>query len=354
MRILQIINNFGSGGAESMLINFLKNSKDKADIDILLIVDDKIVYDVPEHIRIFILQPKGKRYSLIKLYRLLKLIRKEKYDIVHTHLFPAQYYPAIIKMFLPKNTKLITTEHTTTNNRRRFYLTRRIDNLIYSLYDHVIFISEGVKKQFEKDFQLKKNKVSVINNGISLKYFKTVSKEKKERIKLLMVARFVKEKDHLTLLKALSLLDNKFELSLVGVGDQLKNVKQIVKEYHLNNRVHFLGFQKNISDIYSKHDIFILSSNWEGFGLVAIEAMASGLPVIASDVDGLNDVVKGAGILFPPKDYKRLAYEIERLAKDNKLYNDLVNKGLQRAKKFDIRLLVDKTFKLYQKLTDNT
>lgn len=357
MKILHIIDNLGSGGAESMLVNFLKYSKNKADIDVLLLVDDKIVYDVPEHIRVFIQQPKGKRYSLIKLYRLLKLIRKENYDIVHTHLFPSQYYPALIKMFIPKKTKLVTTEHNTTNKRRRFLISRLIDRLVYTLYDYIIFISDKAKEQFELDFYFKKNNRTVINNGICLELFTPkIKNKKKDKIKLLMVARFDVQKDHITLLKAINLLDKKYELSLVGEGknELVNKVKEFVESNNLNNRVHFLGFQKNIADIYVKHDIFILSSNWEGFGLVVVEAMASGLPVIASDVDGLNDVVKGAGILFPPKDYKRLAYEIERLAKDDKLYNDLVNKGLQRAKKFDIRLLVDKTFKLYQKLTDNT
>ncbi len=353
MKVLQIINNLGSGGAESMLINFLNYAKGKAHFDLLLLVDDKSVYNLPEEINILTINPKGKRYSFIKLFRLLKLIRKEKYDIVHTHLFPSQYYPAVIKFLLPKNTKLVTTEHNTTNNRRRFLITKLIDYLIYSLYNHVVFISQGVKMQFEKDFPLLKHKGSVINNGISLEIFKPrTNKRIKDTIKLLMVASFSKQKDHLTLIKAFKLLDNKYELSLVGEGEQLNKMKNYVDKLQLSEKVHFLGFQKNIADIYSQHDIFILSSNWEGFGLVAAEAMASGLPVIASNVDGLNEVVKGAGILFPPKDYEELASAIGKVAKDEKLYNELANKGLSRAKNYDIKNLVDKTLSLYKHLSD--
>lgn len=353
MKVLHIINNLGSGGAESMLVNFLKNLKGKANIDLLLVVDDKIAYDLPENTKLIALQPYGKRYSLLKLYKILKLIRKEKYDIVHTHLFPTQYYPTVIKFLLPKKTKLVTSEHNTTNKRRRFFITRIIDRFVYALYDHIIFISEGVKKQFEKDFHFKKFKGSVINNGIPLENFKPMSKYKnRDKIKLLMVARFGKQKDHITLLKAFALLDDDYELSLVGEGEQLEKIKNYVNKHRLNERVHFLGFQKNIAAIYSEHDIFILSSNWEGFGLVAAEAMASRLPVVASDVEGLNEVVKGAGILFPPKDYKQLAYEIKRVAKDKKLYNELVNKGLSRAKEYDIKTLVERTLMLYKHLSD--
>ncbi len=353
MKILHIINNLGSGGAESMLVNFLKYSKNKADIDLLLIVDDKIVYNLPENIKIFTLQPKGKRYSLKKLYRLFKLIRKENYDIVHAHLFPTQYYLALIKIFLPKKIKLVTTEHNTTNNRRQFFITKIIDYLLYSFYDHIVFISEGVKKQFEKDFNFKKFKGSVINNGISLENFKPkISKNEKDIIKLLMVARFSKQKDHITLLKAFRLLNNKYELSLVGEGEKMGEIINYVEELNLSERVHFLGFQRNIPKIYSEHDIFILSSNWEGFGLVAVEAMASGLPVIASDTEGLNEVVKDAGILFPKKDHIKLAYEIERVAHDNKLYNELTNKGILRSKNYDIKTLVEKTLNLYKHISD--
>ena len=168
-----------------------------------------------------------------------------------------------------------------------------------------------------------------------------------------MIARFTKQKDHKTLIKAMSLLENNYILSLVGEGANLKKIKALAKELSLEKRVHFLGFRNDIAELYRNHDNFVLSSHWEGFGLVAVEAMASGLPVIASNVDGLRDVVKGAGLLFEPKNEKELVKIITNVATDMQLKKKLITNGLSRAKKYDIKNLKNKTLSLYKNILSN-
>lgn len=351
MRVLHIINNLGSGGAESMLINFfreLKNSKDY--FEILLLIDDVIAYkNIPSHIKITVLSNSKKRYSIKKVVTLYRYIKKNSFDVVHSHLFPTQYYVFLSSLFLKKKPKLITTEHNTTNTRRKYWILKQIDKIVYRYYDHIIFISDGVAKQFENDFGNIINKGLVIKNGIPLdKFLPGKKNHDPDNIKIIMVARFTKQKDHLTLLRCMKMLDDRFSLSLVGEGELKEESKKYVQTKKLENKVHFLGFRNDISTLYQEHDIFVLSSHWEGFGLVAIEAMASSLPVIASQVDGLSEVVKDAGLLFKPGDPEDLKKNILKIVSDHRLKSSMITSGLQRAKSYDIKSLVDKTIKLYK------
>jgi len=350
-KVLHIINNLGSGGAESMLLHFLQHavSNEYFEFKILLLENNQISYDIPDNVIIDNLPFQTGRFSIKRIVYLFKYLKNNNFDIIHTHLFPTQYYVALMKLFF-KKTKFITTEHNTTNTRRKFYITRVLDKLVYKQYDRIIFISKGVKKQFTKDYQIKNCKKGIVlNNGIPLEKFYNRNKKKIDpnNIKLIMVARFDVQKDHETLLKALQLLPSNYTLSLVGEGPGMNRIKDLAKTLKIEPRISFLGFRKDIPKLYKKHDIFILSSNWEGFGLVAIEAMAAGLPVIASDVPGLKEIVKDAGIIFTPKDFKSLAENILNVSNNQVLYDNLRKKGLDKAKQYDIKSLVEKTLNLY-------
>jgi glycosyltransferase involved in cell wall biosynthesis len=351
-----VINNLGSGGAESMLINLVKELnkiKNKEDVfEILLLTDNKISYTIPDGIKIHILSNSSNRFSLRKFKALCKFIKKNKYDIIHSHLFPTQYYVAICKKLTFNKPKIITTEHNTTNKRRKYFITRWIDKFVYRLYDKIIFISKGTQKQFIKDYPSFNDKGIIINNGIPINQFTFIEKKNlnKSKIKLLMVARFNEQKDHYTLLNALKKLDSNIELSLVGEGNMKKEIQDYAKKLNIENRVHFLGFRKDVAKIYNEHDIFVLSSNWEGFGLVVIEAMASGLPVVASNVSGLKEVTEGAGLLFEKGNAEDLANNIQSLIKNNDLRLQLISKGKERANEYDIKKLTLESLNLYSKM----
>lgn len=354
MKVLHVINNLGSGGAENMLINFFKELKGSKDyFEILLLVDDTIAYkNIDPHIKITILSDSKKRYSFKKLLSLYRYIKDNSFTIVHSHLFPSQYYVFLAKVLLKGKIKIITTEHNTTNTRRKYWLFRQIDKLVYLFYNRIILISKGVQEQFITDFPSLSHRGIVINNGIPLDHFKPVTNlEGTDAFKIIMVASFSKQKDHITLLKAMLLLDENISLTLVGVGEKQEEIQQFVESNALENRVHFLGFRSDIVTLYQQHKLFVLSSHWEGFGLVAAEAMASGLPVIASDVIGLKEVVKGAGFLFKPKNYKELAAHINEVVSNTNLRKQMIQQGLAKAKQYDISILVTKTLKLYKEIS---
>ena len=107
---------------------------------------------------------------------------------------------------------------------------------------------------------------------------------------------------------------------------------------------------RSVNTLFAQADVCVVSSNYEGFGLVAAEAMASNVPVIASNVEGLNEVVAGAGILFEKGDYKELAQKIKELMSDSDLYANVQIKQEKRVLKYDIKSTTQKYLDVYTNL----
>ena len=151
-----------------------------------------------------------------------------------------------------------------------------------------------------------------------------------------MVAAFRPQKDHATVLRALSLLPDDYALVFAGTGDTLEEQIHMAKTLGIQERVMFAGASSGIASLYAAADVAVLSTHYEGFGLAAVEAMASGRPLIASDVDGLRHTVAPGAILFPDGDAEALASKIHMLCSDRKLWQDTVDACRRRAADFDI------------------
>ena len=167
-----------------------------------------------------------------------------------------------------------------------------------------------------------------------------------------MVAAFRLQKDYETLFRAMLHLPDNYRLQVVGGGDPKvsTSIKSYCREFGLNQRISFMGVRADVPDILEKSDIIVLSSHWEGLSLSSIEGMASGRPFIASDVDGLREIVQGAGVLFPEGDDKELAHQIQRLCEHPDDYRMVALKCQERAKQYDISVMAEKYMELYQSL----
>lgn len=370
MKVLHIINNLGSGGAEKLLVESLPllNKINEINVDVLLLTDDKKIYNKElekEGIKVETIDLNN-IYNPLNIIKIKKYIEKNQYDIVHSHLFPSQYWVGIARKLLKaKNVKFITTEHSNNNRRRNKPYFRYLDKLIYSNYDYIICITDKVRMNLVKWIRPKEKdmkKFIVINNGVNInKYREAIPYSKSElnynfgdNIKLIcMVSRFSEAKDHPTLIKAMKCLPNNVHLLMIGEGP-LKHMNQdLVEELGVNDRVHFLGFRHDVERLLKTSDIVVLSSHWEGLSLASIEGMASGKPFIASNVEGLNDIVKDAGLLFEEGNYIELANTIIKLLNDNNFYIEVSNKCFKRALSYDIELMLKETINLYSNLLLN-
>lgn len=367
MKILHIINNLGSGGAEKLLEESmpLLNKIEGVKVDVLLLTDVKNVFEksLKEWAVNINVIPLRKIYSPFNILYIRNFIIKGKYNIVHTHLFPTNYWTSIASKLIFKNRPtFITTEHSTHNRRREKFYFRFLDRLIYSNYSRVISISQKTQENLISWINSKQKnleKYLVIENGINFKkfheskpYFKSEINEmlNEEKVLLCMVGRFSKQKDQATLIKAMKSLSKDVHLLLLGEGPLKAQNELLAKEIGLERRIHFLGFRNDVDRIYKTSDIVILSSKWEGFGLAAVEGMATGKPVIASDVTGLKEVVEGAGILFKKGDSLDLAENINNLLINAEEYSKVSDKCLERASNYNIENMVEGYMNLYLKV----
>ncbi len=360
LKILHVINALEMGGAERLLVELAPLMRD-GDHQVEIAVSDAIqtnLYNelIKKEFRIHCLGKAGSKYNPLILTRLIKLLRKEKYDIVHSHLFPSQYWVVIAKWLSNcKNTRLVTTEHSTNNSRARFKITSWIDSLFYNKYDHIICISPAVEN-FILSRISSKNKCSVIENGVNITEFKQATCINLEEslepniFKLIQVARFQEAKDQDCLIRALTLLPEDIHAFFIGDGERREECAALARNLCVEKRTHFLGIRTDIPNLLIASDIGIMSSHWEGFGLSAVEAMAAGLPVLASDVPGLAEVVQDKELLFTPGDEKELANKITRLHKSKDYYAEKAKRCSKRALDFDIKHTCKKHLSLYHEL----
>jgi len=356
MRILHIINNLGMGGAEKMLldITLLMNKNKKDTVEILLLNDKNAPlkhFFEDQKIKVYALNYKS-NYNLLNLYEIFKYMKK--YDIVHSHLFPSNYWVSIAKIFL-KDKVIVTTEHNTHNRRRDSIFFKYIEKFIYSRYNRVISISDKTQENLLNWLDLaSKGKFIVVENGIDImKFDNAKAYEKKDffvddSFLLVMVGSFTLQKDQETIIKAMKLLPEYVKLLLVGDGDKREKIVKLLEGLALNERVKLLGVRQDIPSILKTSDVAIISSNWEGFGLVAVEGMAAKKPIIASNVDGLKEVVKDFGLIFKKGDEKDLANKIIELMNDSDYYNEIAIKCSERSKEYSIEKLVKHYLEIYE------
>lgn len=354
MKILQIIDSLAIGGAEKLIVEtvpLLVAKGYKVDV-VLLNCKYSHLYKELEELNCCVIYTLGSSfYNPIFILKLIPFFYK--YEIIHVHLFPAQYFAAIARIFCFKKVKLFFTEHSTSNRRLQNIKLRLIEKLIYSNYNKVICITEEVKTVLKNKLNLSDNKLLVIENGVNLYKVKQSSKFNRQSFNyrkddkvLIMVGGFRYEKDQDTIIKALEFLPKEYKLLLVGDGVRRPILEDLVKILQLQDRVTFLGLRKDVYPLIKMCDIAILSSHWEGFGLVAVEAMASGIPLIASNVQGLAQVVKGGGLLFEPSNVEDLISKILEL-NDPNLYMQTVNNCLEKSKNYDINIMIEKLITLY-------
>jgi glycosyltransferase involved in cell wall biosynthesis len=361
MKVIHVINSLNTGGAEKLVLDTLPKYLEK-DIDVELILLNGFEYPFLKKFKRdsnVVIHGLSKRslYNPIIPFKIAQIIRDAQ--IVHVHLFPAQYWVVIAKWLSRSKAKLVFTEHNTWNRRLGNRILRILDKRIYHFYAKIVCISEEVRKILKEHTGYGFDQLVVIQNGVDLSKIKMASSVPKTTIHpkiepsdilLLMVAGFRVQKDQKTLIRSLEKLPENVKLLFVGDGVERQNCEDLVGHLNLSNRVIFLGWRMDVPELLKTVDIVILSSYYEGLSLSSIEGMASGKPFVASDVPGLQELVSGNGLLFPQGDEVALSKCIMSLLDDEHYYQSVVEKCLLRAMDFDISLCIEEHIKLYNSI----
>ncbi len=354
MMILHVITSLQTGGAERLLVDLLPRLRSTGrNIVELLVFDGRQTpfMEVLEEkgIKIHKLSVGGWVYNPLNIFRMVRYIIQ--YDIIHTHNTACQLFAPWAKMFSFARKPLVTTEHSSNNRRRGKWWLRPFDRWMYNRYAAVVCIADKPRRNLEAHIGKKRN-ILTIPNGVDTQRFIHPIKDisGKEEFVVTMVAGLRPEKDHETVLRAMTHLPRNYRLQLVGGGTKEASLKAMTNELGLDDRVDFMGVRLDVPDILEQSDIVLLSSHWEGLSLSSIEGMASGRPFIASEVDGLREMVGSAGVLFPHGDDKALADKIQYLCEHPDEYHEVARRCQEKASQYDITLTANRYLDLYKRL----
>ncbi len=293
-------------------------------------------------------------YSPLHIWALQKHLRKFKYDVVHVHLFPAQLWAACGARLARSPIPLVTTEHST-HARRRTHVYRGIDRWMYGRYRQIASISPATTASIVAWLPEVRNKVTECPNGINVDAFASARTPGKQALfsvpentpVIACVGSLESVKGHETLLRAVSLIPEAV-LVLAGDGPLWGQLHALAEELGIASRVRFLGKRMDVPQILKAADLYVQPSQWEGFGIAVLEAMAAAKPILASNVPGLAHVIGNAGLLFPVGDADQLAQRITMLLADKALRQQLADSAQQRARTFGLNKTLDCYEKLYR------
>lgn len=310
----------------------------------------------------------NKKTLISMLLPLVRYIKQKKPSVIITGGEGANILLCTTKLFVQK-TKIIisirtnlTNEYKESNSMKKKLLFPFLSRRLYKKANRVVAVSEGVANDASEFLKIPRDKLKVIYNPI---LDNSLIKQKNEKVThkwlvyrenkvVISVGRLVKAKDYLTLIQSFKVVKEKLsnvKLLILGEGPEREKIQAEINKYNLNSDVEIVGFVQNPYSYMSNADLFVLSSKWEGFGNVIVEALATGIPVVSTNCpSGPSEILNDGefGSLVPVGNVEIMSKEIiSSLSNNNekKIYN-----RENRAKDFSVEVSKDKYINLIEKL----
>lgn len=344
IRILYCMETIASGGVEQRRL-FLAQWLDKNRYELKIVCTNSFGFLADElkreGIYIYTVGSFSHPFHIEKYQKVIHIIREFKPHIIHGAVFEGMSMAAIGGFFGKVPIKILEeTSDPLTRSKKAVFLQR----VYSSISDKVIAISPSVQSYLLEQVRVSKRKATLINNGVRVLRDKVSIdpgqlKEglgiKQGDVIIGTVGRVYDDiKRFSDLIAAVGLIHSRqVKLLLVGAGPDVDKLKQQVADLGLTDQFIHVGYQQDTSSYYSIMDIFCIASAHEGFGLVAAEAMLHRLPVVASKVGGLKDIVldNQTGFLVPPYSPNQIAEKLKTLIEYPELQKSMGGKGYDRA-----------------------
>ena len=276
----------------------------------------------------------GGKSMLRRWFRIARYFWKIKPRVIHVHHL-GNLVNVLIPAYITGCTYVVYTEHSSLEISQTEWMRQAVP-LVARLVRKVTCVSNTLVKFFAKELGVPGNKLVAIYNGVDTKKFRppAVSDKMRSKVRIGAVGRLVEEKDYPTLLHALSLLKARgllFEAEIIGEGPLASDLHNLARELQITDVLLFRGNRQDIPELLRELDIYVLSSQSEGMPIAVLEAMATGLPVVATNVDAVPEIVRHNvnGILVEKGDRFALADAIQRLISDPVLRQRLGSLALQ-------------------------
>ena len=379
IRLLHIVNSLGVGGAEVLLLHYIKAlGIEEYDHFVYYFGPDGPIRGKIEALGIPVY--KGKERASIKnpirfcltlfllIQNLLSYIKNRRIQFIQSHLRYANHLAVTVGKL--SGVPTFPTIHNTMPflDRRsiwdpRVYILKAVDAIIYRVADRILVVSEEIKDIIRQKFRLEDSKITVLKNGIVIEddLYEPVNLEKEfsiseNTLKIIAVGRLSYQKAFEVLVSAAATLKTlgmkNIFVMIVGEGEDREQLEKLISDLGLSNWVELLGIRSDVIGLMKTSDIFVMPSRFEGLSIAMIEAMACGLPIIASDAPGLRTFIKHGqnGLLFPVEDHDALAKLIIELAEDRNLRVRLSHQARASFEmEYDMRKNIKTLYMLFRK-----
>ncbi|HHM02055.1 MAG TPA: glycosyltransferase [Caldithrix abyssi] len=356
IKVAHLINHLSPAGKEMGIVKLL-NRMDPQRFKGYLVVFDKVwdtlALDVEKSELIAINKKKGN--DPILPFKVAKILRSRKIDILHTHAW-GTLVEGILGAKLARTPVVIHGEHGTFHKTGK---RKKVQNLFWRWADHRLSVSGILARNLEKTIELPENSFDTILNGVDTEKFRPDAADREavraelgiaaDTVLIGTVGRTIKVKNHPLMIEAAHFLKDKgLPFKMVIVGDSpfysiREEMEEKIKKYRLSDSIEFLGNRSDVSRVMNAFDIFVLPSLSEGCSNVIQEAMATGLPVIATNVGGNPELVTDnkTGFLFTSEDAADFADKMERLLLNPELRREFGRASRQDAlKRFSLDVMV--------------
>lgn len=371
VRILFLITDLGKGGAERLLIDICKELSTYNEFEIIIgsLFHNNQYFEETTSFNVVNLN--YQTYSLLgsnDFTSYKKILEKFKPHIIHTHRFLAEFLSSFyvqenIKYFCHLHDNMVQLKRLTLKtifNKEQLINYIERSHLINKKYKKVnttfLSISKDTSIFLNKNTKDFKSDTKAIPNSINFKKFYNAISDgvKSKKIKLINIGSFHHEnKNQLFLIEiAKELLKSNldFEINIFGDGSLKKVVERKVSDNKLNDYFIFHGNVNNVEEYLKQCHIYIHTATSESFGLVLLEAMASGLPVVSLDAKGNRDFINHGinGYIIKEQNPKLFSVQIIKLSSDKDLYIRIAEKGQGTARKYDIKEYTKNLINIYQ------
>ena len=346
------------GGAEKFFYDLLKHlDKEKFAPQLTTVIgggaleNDFRALNIPLHI--FGLRRVRYWSGIKQFYQLYCLFIKEKPQIVHTQLFAADLWGRLAAR-LAHVPIIITTEQNI--NYDQSWIRELLKRVTYHFATATVAISSAVKRYARYKYKVPKEKITVIPNDVDVVEFEKqlalAQVEKTTKPVILTVGRLVEQKGQKHILEAFAKLkDNEnYELWLAGDGTLHADLEQTAKQLGIAKQVKFLGARRDIPALLKQADLFVFPSLWEGLGIAVLEAAIAKVPIVATAVDGILDIIEDneTGYLVEAGDSEDLQFTMEKMLFNPSRAKFMADAAYQKVKNnFDIKVVVKKYEELY-------
>jgi len=327
IKVLFFLPSLVAGGAERVVLTLLRNlSRDRFDVS-LAVINHKgstLLHELPPDVELYNLEASQLRFGLSRVVRLLW---KTQPDIVFSTIDYLNVALGSTRLFWPKRTAFIARPailfSAELKTRKRPLIWRLLHRATVCTADLLVFQSRAMEEDYRSSLAWRADRSAVIHNPLDLELIRTRSKQEantgfdSSRFNLVAAGRLEKQKGFDVAIEAIALSKNRnITLTILGGGTLHHALERLIEERNLQGRVRLLGYVQNPYPFYAQADGFLLSSRFEGFPNVVLEALSCGTPVVATPVAGLGSVLKNIPECRLSLDYtaQALAAGIDQLA----------------------------------------